>query len=271
MTEFWQTLRDLLVNVRPLDVLDVLIVAYLLYRVLLLMRGTRAMPLLRGVVVVVLFFLISSWLPTLNYILHSLELIAVIALVVIFQPELRMALERVGRSGLLPSPLGSLNEDSGPDVIGEIVEAAFGLSEKGYGALMVLERTQALVDIIRTGKTINGRVSFELLVTIFSPRTPLHDGAVVIRGSQLLAASCVLPHSERPGLSTETGMRHRAALGLAERTDAVIVVVSEETGNISLAFNGTLSPALERPQLTERLMELFEAQRAEKRVFFWRK
>jgi diadenylate cyclase len=151
------------------------------------------------------------------------------------------------------------------------VEAAFGLSDKGYGALLVLERTQPLVDIIRTGKALNARVSVELLMTIFSPRTPLHDGAVVIRGPQLLAASCVLPHSERPGLSTETGMRHRAALGLAERTDAVIVVVSEETGNISLAFNGTLSPALERPQLTERLMELFESQRAEKRVFFWRK
>jgi diadenylate cyclase len=111
----------------------------------------------------------------------------------------------------------------------------------------------------------------ELLMTIFNPRTPLHDGAVVIRGAELLAASCVLPHSERPGLSTETGMRHRAALGLVERTDAAVVVVSEETGNISLAVNGTLSPALQRPQLTERLMEAFEAQLQEKRFFFWRK
>jgi diadenylate cyclase len=271
MPELWHTLRDLIVNARALDVLDVLIVAYLIYRVLLLVRGTRAMSLLRGVVLVLLVLVVSSWLPTLNYILRALVPVALLALVVIFQPELRLALDRLGRTGFLPAPLGSLSEESGPDVIGEVVEAAAGLAEKGYGALMVLERTQPLVDIIRTGKALNARVSVELLMTIFSPRTPLHDGAVVIRGPQLLAASCVLPHSERPGLSTETGMRHRAALGLAERTDAVIVVVSEETGNISLAFNGTLSPALERPQLTERLMELFEAQRAEKRVFFWRK
>lgn len=271
MGDIWQTLTTLIVNVRPLDVLDVLLVAYLLYRVLLLVRGTRAMSLLRGVALVLLILLISSWLPALNYILRALVPVALIALVVIFQPELRMALERLGRTGFLPAPLGSLSEDSGPDVVGEVVEAASALAEKGYGALMVMERTQPLMDIIRTGKTLNARVSVELITTVFSPRTPLHDGAIVIRGSQILAASCVLPHSERPGLSTETGMRHRAALGLAERTDAVIVVVSEETGNISLAFNGTLSPALERPQLTERLMELFEAQRAERRVFFWRK
>ncbi len=271
MTELWQILTNLAISVRFLDALDVLIVAYLIYRVLLLARGTRAMSLLRGVVLVLLVLLVSSWLPTLRFILNAIVPVAVIALVVIFQPELRMALERLGRTGFLPAPLGSLSEESGPDVIGEVVEAAATLAEKGYGALMVLERAQPLVDITRTGKTISGRVSVELLITIFSPRTPLHDGAVVIRGAQVLAASCVLPHSERPGLSTETGMRHRAALGLAERTDAVIVVVSEETGNISLAFNGTLSPALQRSQLTERLMELFEAQRAERRVFFWRK
>ncbi len=271
MAAYWKTLTDLLPNLRVLDALDVLIVAYLIYRVLLLLRGTRAASLLRGVALVLLVLLVSSWLPTLNYLLRSLIPVALLALVVIFQPELRMALERLGRGGFLIGSLGSLGEETTADVIGEVVEAAVSMSEKGHGALLVLERTQPLVDIIRTGKAINGRVSVELLMTIFSPRTPLHDGAVVIRGAQVLAASCVLPHSERPGLSTETGMRHRAALGLAERTDAVVVVVSEETGNISLAFNGTLSPALERPQLTERLMELFEAQQAEKRFFFWRK
>ncbi len=275
MIELRQTLTDLLANVRFLDVLDVLLVAYLIYRVLLLIRGARAVSLLRGVALVLLVLLVSAWLPTLNYVLRAIVPVilpvALIALVVIFQPELRQALERLGRTGFLPAPLGSLSDESGPDVIGEVVEAAASLADRGHGALLVLERTQPLVDIIRTGKAISGRVSVELLLTIFSPRTPLHDGAVVIRGAQIMAAACVLPHSERPGLSTETGMRHRAALGLAERTDAVIVVVSEETGNISLAFNGTLSPALERPQLTERLMELFEAQRAERRVFFWRK
>jgi len=137
--------------------------------------------------------------------------------------------------------------------------------------LIVMERSTGLLDITRTGKTINARVSVELLHTIFHPRTPLHDGAVVIRGNQLVAAACVLPHSESPSLATSVGMRHRAALGLAERTDAVCIVVSEETGSISLAVNGTLSPPLSRVQLTERLQELFEAEKGRTHFFFWRK
>lgn len=271
MEQTLNTLAELLVNFRLLDGLDILIVAFLVYRLLLLVRGTRAASLLRGIVLVLIAFAVSSWLPTLNYLLRGLIPVALLALVVIFQPELRMGLERLGRAGLLGRALGPLKEPTGDEIILEVVEAAFRMAEKGHGALIALERTASLVDIIRTGKTINGRVSPELIMTIFNPRAPLHDGAVVVRGPELVAASCVLPHSERPGLSTETGMRHRAALGLVERTDAVVVVVSEETGNVSLAANGTLSPALERPQLTERLMELFEAQRADRRFFFWRK
>jgi diadenylate cyclase len=254
MPELLDTFRQLLQNLQWLDVLDVIIVAYM-------------------IAIILLIFLVSFWLPTLHYILKNLLIIPVvlIALVVIFQPELRLALEHLGRGHFLGLDLTPLEADEVPGVIAEVVEAATRLAEKGHGALIVMERTQRLLDIIRTGKAINGRVSVELIMTIFNPRTPLHDGAVVLRGAELLAASCVLPHSERPGLSTETGMRHRAALGLAERTDAAIVVVSEETGNVSLAVNGTLSPALQRPQLTERLMEIFEAQIQEKRFFFWRK
>lgn len=271
MNESLHSFAELLRNFRVLDALDILIVWYLVYRLLVLIRGTRAVSLLRGIILLFLIFLVSSWFPTLNYLLRGLIPVALLALIVIFQPELRLALERLGRGGLLARAFGTIGEETGQDVVNEVVEASVRMAEKGHGALIVLERTQPLVDIIRTGKTIGGRVSVELLMTIFNPRTPLHDGAVVIRGAQLLAASCVLPHSERPGLSTETGMRHRAALGLAERTDAVVIVVSEETGNVSLAVAGTLSPGLERPQLTERLMELFEAQRDETRFFFWRK
>ena len=271
MNELVETFRQILQDLQWLDALDVIIVAYLIYRFLLLMRGTRAVPLLRGLALILLVFLVSSWLPTLNYILRYVGPVALIALVIIFQPELRLALEHLGRGHFLGLNIGSTETDFVPDTIAEVVEAAFRLADKGHGALIVLERTQRLADIMRTGKAINGRVSVELLMTIFNPRTPLHDGAVVIHGAELLAASCVLPHSERPGLSTETGMRHRAALGLAERTDAAVIVVSEETGNVSLAVNGTLSPALQRPQLTERLMEIFEAQLQEKRFFFWRK
>lgn len=271
MIELAETFQQLFQNLQWLDVLDVVIVACLVYWFLLLMRGTLAAPLLRGLVLLVLVFLLSSWLPTLRALLNAIAPVALIGLIIIFQPELRMALEHIGRGRFLGLSFGSVEAETVPDVIGQVVETAVRLAEKGHGALLVLERSQPLVDIIRTGKAINGRVSVELLMTIFNPRTPLHDGAVVIRGAELLAASCVLPHSERPGLSTETGMRHRAALGLAERTDAAVVVVSEETGNISLAVNGTLSPALQRPQLTERLMEIFEAQLQETRFFFWRK
>lgn len=271
MDQALPTLAELFANIRWLDVLDILIVAILVYRVLLLVRGTRAASLLRGIALVLIVLAVSSWMPTLNYLLRGLVPVALLALVVIFQPELRMALERLGRAGALGKALGPLHEETGEGVILEVVDAAFRMAEKGHGALVVLERAQSLLDIIRTGKTINGRVSAELIMTVFNPRTPLHDGAVVLRGVELVAAACVLPHSERPGLSTETGMRHRAALGLVERTDAAVVIVSEETGNVSLAANGTLSPALERAQLTERLMELFEAQRADRAFFFWRK
>jgi diadenylate cyclase len=271
MTDVLQTALDLYRNIRWLDVVDILVVAYLFYRILVFIRDTRSLALLRGLGLLALIFVLSTWFPALNMVLQVLIPVAIIALVIIFQPELRLGLERLGRGGLLPGVLTPLQAEGGQDVVNEVVDTAERLSEKGHGALIVLQRTEPLVDIARTGKAINGRLSVELLMTIFNPRTPLHDGAVVIRGSQILAASCVLPHSERPGLSTETGMRHRAALGLAERTDAAVVVVSEETGNISLAVNGTLSPALQRPQLTERLLEMFEAQTEAKRFFFWRK
>jgi diadenylate cyclase len=271
MDTLWQPVYEILAHIGPRDVLDILVVAALIYWLGLALRGTRALPLIKGIITVIILIASTKWLPTLNWILSGVMTVGVIALVVIFQPELRMALEHLGRGGPLSSALGLLTIEQRQQVFSEVVDAAVGLSQKGYGALIVLERTTGLVDITRTGRTLNARVSVELLHTIFHPRTPLHDGAVVIRGSQLVAAACVLPHSESPGLATTVGMRHRAALGLAERTDAVVVVVSEETGAISLAVNGSISPRLEKVQLTERILELFEAERERTRFFFWRK
>ncbi len=267
----WQAVSDIATNVGARDIVDVVVVAYLIYRLGLLLRGTRALPLIKGILVIILVIVFTAWLPTLYWLLSRIIPVGVIALVVIFQPELRMALERIGRGGVLGSALTQLSAEQRQQVLSEVIDAAVGLSEKGYGALIVLERSTGLLDITRTGKTVNARVSVELLHTIFHPYTPLHDGAVVIRGNQLVAAACVLPHSESPGLATSVGMRHRAALGLAERTDAVCVVVSEETGAISLAVDGAISPRLERVQLTERLQELFEAEKERTRFFFWRK
>jgi diadenylate cyclase len=262
-------------GMRPLDVLvaalDILVVSYIVYRGLLLLQGTRGGSVIKGLLVVLFLLWISSGLPTLNWILRQLVLPGVIALVVIFQPELRTALERLGRTGLLGFSVGRVEPGAAQRVINEIVDAAEAMSNRRIGALIVLQRESGLMDITRTGKTLNARVSVDALVTIFFPNTPLHDGAVVIRDDVIVAAGCVLPHSEQPGLSVATGMRHRAALGLSERTDAVCVVVSEETGAVSMAFEGNLAPDLERTELAERLNRLFEQPDERARLLFWRR
>ncbi len=266
-----QSAWELLSHIKPRDVVDIVLVAMLVYYLARLFRRTRATSLVNGLVVVFLVVLLSTGLPTLNWLLRGLTVAGVLALVVIFGPELRLALERLGRGGLFSSALSPMGTQRQQSAVNQVVDAAYRLSEEGYGGLIVLERQSGLMDIIRTGKTLNSRLSVELLLTIFYPGTPLHDGAVVIREDEIVAAACALPHSESPGLSTSTGMRHRAALGLAERTDAVCVVVSEETGAVSIAVNGALSPRIERPQLTERLMALFEAEQEQFGFFFWRK
>jgi len=252
------------------DVLDIIVVAYITYRVLLLLQGTRSVSVIRGLLVVTVLLWATSWLPTLNWALRQMLLPGVIALVVIFQPELRMALERLGRGGLLGG-LAHVGVGDAQDSLNEIVDAAEDLAEARIVALIVLQRESGLVDITRTGKTLNARLSVDLLKTIFAPRTPLHDGAVVVRDNVIVAAGCVLPHSERPDLSVATGMRHRGALGLVERTDAVVIVVSEETGSISLAVEGSLSPNLERTQLAERLNQIFEPPEDRSKLLFWRR
>jgi len=263
----WKLFSD----IRPRDVIDIALVAALMYYLLRLLRRSRAMSLVNGLIVIFLIILLSTGLPTLNWLLRGLTVGGVLALIVIFQPELRMGLARLGRGGILSGTLGRIGVQRRQSVISDVVDAAYRISEDGYGALIVIERESGLMDIIRTGKIINAQVSVDLLRTLFYPNAALHDGAVVIREDEIVAAGCALPHSESPSLSVSTGMRHRAALGLAERTDAVCVVVSEETGAVSLAVDGAISPRIERPQLTERLMELLEAQGQEPGFFFWRK
>ena len=266
-----QAAWELIADIGLRDTIDIILVAALLYYLLRMLRRTRAMSLVKGLIVVFLVFLLSSALPTLYWLLKGLMVGGVLALVVIFQPELRMALARLGRGGILGGTLGRIGVQRRQSVLSDVVDTAYRISEDGYGALIVIERESGLMDIIRTGKIINAQVSVDLLRTIFYPSAALHDGAVVIREDQIVAAGCALPHSERPSLSASTGMRHRAALGLAERTDAVCIVTSEETGAVSIAVDGAISPRIERPQLTERLMELLEAQEQEPGFFFWRK
>ncbi len=271
MLDILTSFVDIFHGFRWIDAIDIVLVALVVYYGLLVLRQSLSISLVKGLFFVLCIVLITTWLPTFNWLLSRLLLPGVIALVVIFQPELRLALERLGRGGWLTRMLERVAVDEQQAIINEVVDAVEDFSRRHIGALIVLQRHSSLLDITRTGKTINGRVSAELLATIFEPHSPLHDGAVVIRGDIIVAAACVLPHSENPSLSASTGMRHRAALGLSERTDAVCIVVSEETGGISLAVEGTLSPHLEKMQLLERLMALFESEREQTRFFFWRK
>lgn len=257
-------------HIRPIDVVDMGAVAYFVYRGLLLVRGTQAMALINGLLLILLLIWVTSPLQTFNWLVRNLMLPPVIAIVVIFQPELRMALERLGRASL-GGGASFLTGETRHALITELADTMADFSARRIGALVVLERSVPLVEVARTGKTLDAVFSQELLATVFFPRSPLHDGAVIVRGNRVVAAGCVLPHSESPGLSVSTGLRHRAALGITERTDAVAVVASEETGNISMAVDGTLSPALEKVELMERLLRLFEAEEHRSRLFFWRR
>jgi diadenylate cyclase len=250
---------------------DILLVAYVAYRIFLAVRGTRGVQLVRGLAVILLLYAVSQPLPTLHYLMRQLLLPGIIAIIIIFQPELRMALERLGRGRLLGGTFSIFEREDPTEVINIVVDAAEELADKRQGALIVLERSTGLVDVTRTGKPIGGHVSVELLSTLFNPYSPLHDGAVVISDNEVVAAACVLPHSESPGLAASTGMRHRAALGLAERTDAAVVVVSEETGQVSLAVNGQISPDLGRAELSERLLHLMAPARPGRRLLFWQR
>jgi diadenylate cyclase len=246
---------------RPVDLLDILIVTVLIYQVLLLVRGTRAVQLALGVAVLVLVYVAARLfkLNTLHWILSGLPVAIPIALLVIFQPELRRMLEQLGRGGVLASRFGgALGREEMIRLVNDVARACRILSSRRTGALIVLERRTGLNDIIESGIKVDALVTLQLLITTFFPNTPLHDGAVVIRGNRLMAASCTLPLSENPSLSRTLGTRHRAAVGITEVTDAIAVIVSEETGGMSIASEGRLSRGLSEEELKVALFDMFE-------------
>ena len=249
-------LSDVIARIDLAAVVDIVIVSLAIYWLLLLIQGTTAMTVLRGAVVLLLgAFVLSRVLDLrmLNWILRNSLTGLVIAVLVIFQPEIRRALERLGRTGLR----SVLGRQEHRDAIDVVVRAATRLARAHTGALILLERETGLQDVIDTGIPVNGSLSVELLATIFHPNSPLHDGAVVVRDDRVIAAGCTLPLSEAP-LPADHGMRHRAGLGIAERSDAVVVIVSEERGAISLASNGRMAPALDEQRLSRQLHRLFE-------------
>jgi diadenylate cyclase len=242
------------------SVVDVLVVAAILYSLIMLAKGTRAWQIMWGLGVFLLIYVLSDLfdLKTLNWLLRQIVPLAPVALVVLFYPELRYALEEMGRVQFWRNRLALMPKEDISRLVNEIVKTASELSVRHIGALIVLERETGLDDLIATGTRLDAVVSSELLSTIFHRGTTLHDGAVIIRGDRVIAAGCLLPLTDSPTVSSAIHTRHRAALGVSERSDAIVVVVSEETGAISLSAEGKLIRGLREEMLRQRLMSALQ-------------
>ena len=259
MLEQFQTL------VRTIGILDVIetgLVAYFLYRIYIMLKNTRAAALVKGLMVLASLVIISKWLNlhVINWILEKAITMMMVALPVVFQPELRRALEQIGRGRLFRKRV-ELDEAELNDMIEAVANAAVIMGQRKIGALIVFERAVGLEERIETGVKIDGLVTDSLLLNIFEKDTPLHDGAVIIRGNRIIAASCLLPLTDARGLSQELGTRHRAAIGISEQSDALVVVVSEETGTVSVTRNGEIYRYLRREDVVDMLQSAFMSHR----------
>jgi diadenylate cyclase len=267
MQNFFQ---NIVLSIGITDVIDILIVAFVVYKVLGFIRETRAEQLIKGLLILVAAtFLADAFdLYTISWILNGTLTLGVIALVIVFQPELRRGLEYVGRSKIVKSPFGQFDKEKAKLIVSSFTKAIDEFSKSKTGALIVVERETALSDVAETGTTLNAFVSTELLGNIFYEGAPLHDGAVIIRGDRVMAAGCVLPLTQNNQLSSELGTRHRAALGITENSDALVLVVSEETGIISMADNGKLSRFLDIKSVEKILLNLYLSGATEEKKLF---
>lgn len=249
MADLFAVIAEQIKLIKPWDIIDVLLVAYLIYTGAKLVRETRAYQLLKGILVIVLATQISDWLnfKVLNSILVYVMEIGVIALLVVFQPEIRSMLEKVGRTSF--KNLFNQEAENVEDVIEEVVASCGYMASQKIGALIVMENTTKLADIASTGTKLDSVVSSGLLINIFIPNTPLHDGAVLIGDGKIKSAACFLPLTKNNDLSKDLGTRHRAAIGMSEVADCMVVVVSEETGKISVAMGGSLTRNLNMDSL----------------------
>ena len=257
-TFFENLIENIKTNVAVTDVLDVLIVAFLIYKVLGFIKKTRAEQLAKGLIVFVAITLISKWLHfyTLHWILSGLATVGLIAIIVIFQPELRRLLESIGRSKFT-NFVNGVDKDVAKEIVGEFVSAIEHLAETKTGALIVIERETTLDDIIETGTVIDAAISAEMVGNIFYEGAPLHDGALIVRGDRLYAAGCVLPLTQNKRLSKDLGTRHRAGIGITENSDAYVIIVSEETGIISSAVDGKLIRYLDGKAIEKDLLGMY--------------
>ena len=241
-------------NFQLLDLIDILVVAVMIYYVLLWLQGTQAVALIRGLILILLIYVLARFagLHTINWLFDKSATVILLVLVILFQPELRRTLERFGRGKILES-LGFSPVQHGSLYVRHITRAVEQMAEEKIGALIVLERITGLNEYMESGIRLDAELGSELLVSIFNQKSPLHDGAVIVQGNHVLAASCLLPISDSRLLDARLGTRHRAAVGITEVSDANVIVVSEKTGIISFAENGSLTRYLTREMLEEKL------------------
>lgn len=253
-------INRLFISVRIQDIIDIIIVAVVFYKLFSLIKETRAEQLTKGIFALFVFAKLSGFLKlyTINWLLENAMTVGVIAILIVFQPELRRGLEYIGRSRFFTKTFLEIKGESLTKTVDEIVEACASLSRQKIGALIVLERETGLNEVIETGTKIDGLVSSDLLINIFIPNTPLHDGAVIIKEDTIRAAGCFLPLTENMGVSKELGTRHRAALGISEKSDTLSIIVSEETGAISIAENGNIARHLDTKTLKQILIDMYK-------------
>lgn len=249
---FLENIITSLMLIRVTDIIDIAIIAFVIYKLFSLLRNTRAEQVLKGLIFVLFFASIADILNlnTVSWVMNQFLTVALVFIIVVFQPELRSALERLGRGRSLFSSEKIQRDERSID---ELVSAMSSLSRQKIGALVVLEREVGLSDIIESGTKLDSDISSELLINIFIPNTPLHDGAVIIRKNTIAAAACYLPLSSSNTIAKELGTRHRAAIGISEKSDCLVVIVSEETGNISVAENGKINRYFDEESLRIRL------------------
>ena len=260
-------------SIKWTDIVEILIISVLLYKVLSWIKESKAWSLLKGIVFILLFVMVAAMfsMTTILWIAKNIFSVAVTAMVVVFQPELRKALEQLGRRKVLSSLFQFDNRISGErfsdETINEIARGSFEMGRAKTGALIVITQNDALTDYEKTGIILDSAISSQLLINIFEHNSPLHDGAVIVRGNRIVAATCYLPLSENMELSKELGTRHRAGVGISEVTDSMTVIVSEETGRVSVAYEGELTRNVDMDELKEMLRRVQGKTYEEKKSF----
>ena len=276
-----KTYLSRMAGIRVADVAEIIIIAVLIYNILLWIKNTKAWTLLKGILVIAVFVLLASYfeMNTILWIVQNLFGVAVTAVVIILQPELRKAMEELGKRNYFSSIIpfadnkGTVDGRFSDNTINEISKACVEMGKAKTGALIVIEQEQSLTEYERTGIDVDSIVTSQLLINIFEKNTPLHDGAVIVRGNRITSATCYLPLSDNMKLSKDLGTRHRAGIGISEATDSMTVIVSEETGKISVAYNGALVRNLDSEGLKEQLRLIQNKmgdETAVKKHFLWK-